>query len=249
MSSSAGSSARPSRRRPAVPTDSGGLFGRLDALAGGWTDDALAHAVASGRTVRIKRGVFALATECGDRGPDALRQANLRLARATARLCTRAVLSHASSAIAYDLPTVCALDRPCLTVPAGTALRRLSQVHLHRATLAAQDVTSVGGLPATGPARTVLALAREHGVDAGVAAADAALHLGRTSLTALEHALGQCAGWPGRAAAGKTVRLCDGRAESALESLSRLRLARFAVPPPEPQVELGDEWGRFVGRA
>ena len=80
-------------------------------------------------------------------------------------------------------------------------------------------------------------------------AADAALHGGRLAPSELADVLEGCAGWPGRRAARLTYALCDGRAESPLESLSRLRLAAARLPSPQLQAELSDELGRFVARS
>jgi hypothetical protein len=241
--------ARTNHRRQPLP-DAGGLFTTRDAAIADWTPSASRHAIATQRWRRFRPGVFDLPDDPAQELPhhDAARQANLRSARASTRSCERAVISHASAAIEYGLPTVCRLERPCLTVPAGTALRSLADVHLHRATLPAEEVARRIGYRTTAPARTILDLAREHGIDAGVAAADAALRTGLMTSGELEAALEICAGWPGRAAALTTVDMCDARAESPLESLSRVRLLRARMPAFELQVEIGDEHGIFVAR-
>ena len=82
-----------------------------------------------------------------------------------------------------------------------------------------------------------------------MAAADAGLHRGSTASEELRRAFEVCARWPGRYAARSTVTLCDGRAESPLESVSRLRIWDAALPMPRLQVELGNEWGRFLARS
>ncbi|MGH8960896.1 MAG: hypothetical protein ACRDWT_06775 [Jatrophihabitantaceae bacterium] len=240
------------------------MFTRADALTEGWTDSAIRHAVASKSCLRVKRGVLVGAESDLVRGvgrehavaaqhdraaaPDTHRVANLTRARATVRLCQRAVVSHASALIAHDLPTVCAVDRACVTVPAGTALRALADVHLHRASLSAADLVESGGARTTAVARTVLDVAREHGVDAGVCAADAALNRGLLTLVELEDAFARCVNWPGRAAARATIELCDALAESPLESISRLRLDSHCIATPRLQVSIGDEWGHFLAR-
>lgn len=178
---------------------------------------------------------------------EAVRGRCLEVARAATRKCGRAAVSHSPAAVTYGLPII-GRPRPCVTVTAGTPLRRLTRVHLHRATLTASDVVAILGYPTTSPARTVLDIARERGVDAGVAAADAALRLGLVGPDDLARALESCAGWPGRAAARRTVEWCDGDAESALESLSRLRMRSCGLPVPVLQAEIGDPTGGFVGR-
>lgn len=250
MSRSTPTHARPSRHRAPVPVGPSGVFTRPEAHACGWTDSALAHALVAGRLVRVKRGVFAYrADDAAD--PPAQPQAEaalLRLARATSRICARAAVSHCPAAIATGLALLERPDRPCLTVPAGTALRELAQAHLHRASLPAHHVTMLDGCLTTTVARTVLDIAREHGYLAGVVAADAALHNGLVTRAELGEVVEFCRHWPGRRSAERVVDLCDGLAESPLESISRVRMVQSGLPTPVAQAEIGDEFGRFIAR-
>jgi hypothetical protein len=196
----------------------------------------------------MQPGVLAGVLPVGEPRYLAARRANLRRAQAASLRCDRAVLSHASAAIAVGLPVLGkAVLQPCLTVGSGTALRRLASVHLHRATV--DEIAAVDGFPVTPTARTVLDLAREHGVLTGLAAADAALHGKLIAHEQLESALVLQERWPGIRRAQFVVSFADGRAESPLESLSRLRMHERGLPPPEPQVLICDEHGNIVTRA
>jgi hypothetical protein len=208
------------------------------------------HAVTLGDADRPQRGVIRRVQALPPETPErvALELANLDRARSAALQSPRAAISHLAAAIAHGAPTYGGLDRACLTVPSGTALRRLAHVHLHRATLSESDVVLLEGYRVTAPARTVMDVAREFGVPAGVVAADFALHTGLVSAQDLHAAYEQCQGWPGRTAARITLLSADGLAESPLESLSRLRMAGAAVPPPKSQQEICDLDGRFLGR-
>lgn len=238
---------RPSRQRPPVPTDDTGLFSRADALAAGWTDAALEHAVRCGRLVRVRRGVFTAAAPASVTPAERGDQTVLRLARATARMCGRAALSHSPAALGLCLPVV-GRARACLTVPAGTALRDLADVHLHRAGLPPEHLVSVDGFMSTHAGRTVLDLAREHGLTSGVAAADAALRRGLTSRQDLEDVIAFCAHWPRISVARRVLELADPLAESPLESVSRVAMHAAGLPAPVLQAELGDEYGFFIAR-
>ncbi|MDT4918574.1 MAG: hypothetical protein QOH89_3274 [Pseudonocardiales bacterium] len=216
----------------------------------GWTSDAVRHGVRRGELLRPQRGVVQRA----DGGhPGTPRRvvceiANLSRARAAALQCPRATVSHLSAAVADGIPTYGSLERACLTVPAGTALRRLARVHLHRATLRETECVTRDGYRITAPARTVFDIAREFGVDAGVVAADFVLHNELASAAELDEAFELCRTWPGRRAARITLLGADSRAESPLESLSRLRIASSHLPAPTPQQEICDSDGRFLGR-
>ncbi|WP_375493951.1 hypothetical protein [uncultured Jatrophihabitans sp.] len=121
-------------------------------------------------------------------------------------------------------------------------------MHLHRATLIDVDVVDDGGFRYTTAARTVMDIAREHGVSAGVVAADCALRRGLVDEDALAAEYERCATWPGRKAARLTLLGADRLAESPLESLSRLCMAAHGLPKPSLQTVIRDEHGQFVGR-
>jgi hypothetical protein len=162
-------------------------------------------------------------------------------------LVVPAVLSHGTALIALGLPTMSVPAQPCLTVrPRYTGDTRL--VHLHRARLWRTDLMREGDVWMTRAARSVMDEARENGFEAGVVAADAALHLGWTTVDQLHEVLDHCAHWPGVTAARQAVAFADGRTESVLESLSRMRFVDIGFPAPEPQVDLRDRSGRFIRR-
>lgn len=217
----------------------------------GWTPAAQRHAVRVGDVERVQRGVISPVTmhPPGTPARRILEAGNLRVAQAAALLCERAAISHQSAAIAHSAPTFGPIDRSCLTVPSGTALRRLARVHLHRATVTDADVVMIDGYRVLRAERTVMDLAREFGVDAGVVAADFVLHAQLITETELREAFEVCRGWPGRQAARLTFLNADHDAESSLESVSRLRILASGLPAPRLQTEICDLDGRFLGRS
>ena len=112
-----------------------------------------------------------------------------------------------------------------------------------------QFVTSCEGVPTTTIARTVADLGRQYGVASAVVPLDFALHHHLVTEAELFEVLLACWTWPGIRKANRAVSLADARAESPLESLSRLVLRRLGIPPPTLQLEVADERGAFVGRA
>jgi hypothetical protein len=240
---------RPTRTAHRAPLPPGPLTGHA-AQALGWTSEARRHAIRTGAAARPQRGVIQPIEAVAANTPARveMERANLDRARAAALQCPRGVISHLAGAIALGMPTYGPLDRACLTVPAGTALRELAHVHLHRATLPESEVVLLDGYRVTTPARTVFDIAREFGVDAGVVAADFALHTGLTTESDLAAAFEVCRTWPGRRAARITLLNSDGTAESPLESLSRLRIVASQLPAPEPQQEICDLDGNLLGR-
>ena len=98
-------------------------------------------------------------------------------------------------------------------------------------------VCEVDGLQATVLPRTVVDLARSGSLRGAVVVGDAALRRGVSRPELLEM-LDEMAGWFDLGRARDVVDFLDGRAESALESLSRVIFHERGVPPPEPQYEV-----------
>jgi hypothetical protein len=122
-------------------------------------------------------------------------------------------------------------------------------VHLYRATLRPEDVTSIGPVHVTSVARTLADLARHRPLGAGVAAMDWALHEQLVTVEEIEDVLQFCSTWPLVPHARRALRLADARAESPLESTSRLVIPRLGLPEPELQSSIFDRHRRFVGRS
>ena len=116
------------------------------------------------------------------------------------------------------------------------------------ATLPDDHVTTALGVPVTTVARTVMDIARTSGFMAGVVAADAALHSHVVVKVEFAIILEECGQWPGVVRARQVLGFADGRAESALESVARVRFAEFGVKPPDLQVNIRGKQG-FIGRA
>ena len=96
--------------------------------------------------------------------------------------------------------------------------------------------------------RTLIDLGRHRPMATMVAAADYALHENLTTLAELHAVLDRCRLWPGAARAARALRRVDGRAESPLESVSRLVLAWVGLPPPRPQQRIRNERGVIIAR-
>ncbi|GAB3944379.1 hypothetical protein [Corynebacterium tapiri] len=78
--------------------------------------------------------------------------------------------------------------------------------------------------------RTVIDVARFHGVTEGVVAMDSALQWSRSSPESLDQYLADCSNMTGIAQARKAAKLSTGKAESALESLARLAWTTWDDP-------------------
>ena len=233
---------------PLVAGRRGGVFSVREAIDAGWTQSALRHAIATGRIDRLRPGAF----RERDWGKTLDKFAEARWDHAApafaATLTTPgAVASHSTAAVLLGLPLLFVPDLPCVSVvPWHTG--EIGGTHVHRTTSAIEHVISRQGVECTSPSRTVVDLAREHGVGGGVVAADAALHSGCVSLEELRSTLRQCRRWPGVRAAREAVARADERSESPLESVSRLALSDHGLPAPDLQRSICDLHGSPVSK-
>jgi very-short-patch-repair endonuclease len=163
------------------------------------------------------------------------------------------VASHESAAYLHGLDLLLPAGA---TVPRVTLTRRpqehsrspVSGALIRVAMLPGDHVTTVLGIPVTTVARTVMDIARTTGLMEGVVAADSALRDHVAIKVEFAIVLQNCAQWPGIVRARQVLHFADGRAESALESVARVRFAEFRLPPPGLQVNIRGAHG-FIGRA
>jgi len=81
-----------------------------------------------------------------------------------------------------------------------------------------------------------------------VVVADSALRSRQASKADLDLCITACASWPGIQNARRVVAFADARAESVLESISRVAFADLGLPPPDLQAWVGDD-DEIIGRA
>ena len=222
------------------------MFSNFQAQLSGWTRSALGHAVRSGRIRRLRVGAYQVTDLSYLPRHEQARWQHAGRAVAAVLTTPASEASHSTAAVLYGLPLLFLPPLACAVV-APWHTGAIPGVHLHRCT-SDRLPRSDGVLERTSVERTLIDLAREHGVTAGVVSLDYALHEGLTNLPKLHTELDRCVRWPGVRAAREAIRLTDARSESPLESRSRLKIAEFGLAAPEPQVSIGNEWGGFVGR-
>ena len=114
--------------------------------------------------------------------------------------------------------------------------------------LAAGERVSVRGLAVTSAARTGFDLARRGSVPAAVARVDALLHATGITPADIAAIAQRHPGSRGLRQLKKVLPLVDARAESPRETSVRLLLVGAGVTPPQTQLDVFDERGRFVAR-
>lgn len=208
-----------------------------DLLARGYSRRAREYAERHGSLTRVRHGVYALGSELPT-GPGAEEALLEMRSRAAAPLLTQGTaLSHTSALVLHGLPVhemgpgqvVTTRHRP------GSGSKRGDRMICHNVDLR-DAVEELDGIPVTSPARTIVDVARSGGFAGAVCAADEALRRNMCTAEQLAAELDAAAGRKGIARARAVVGFADGRAQSVLESLSRVSISRAGLPMPELQV-------------
>ena len=216
---------------------------RKDALAAGFTDSELSG---SGWH-RLRRGMY-LPTAAYAGNLTALQRHVLQASAAASASSDEAVISHVTAAVAHGLP-IWAIPLEPSTCPAvgGRARGRVprpssTQRHSRRRRRLG------GGFAGDVRRATVVDLARTIPFEQAVVVGDAALQLGKTTVSELADQLERQLDAPGAAGARRVLQFLDGRAESPGESRSRVALSRWGTLPNPECSHLYSMKGRFLAR-
>ena len=172
----------------------------------------------------------------------------LRCDALTLRLPDEAVFSHSTAAALFGIPV--GLRQPehtlYVTVPPPLTSPRIRGVRGHVRELPRADVAVLSGRAVTSPSRVILDLAEGLPLLDVVVACDAALRQGHVSADVLVAAIHAASGRRGVVRAREAVNLSNGRAHSPMETVLRLTLHFAGLPTPEVNVDLYDDYGRWI---
>lgn len=221
---------------------------RRELIANGWSDRALAHAVAAGQLVKPRRGAYVDAADWR-RLDEAGRHA------VTARAVLRnagadAALSHVSAVPEYDGP-VWGLDLRSvhLTRFDERAGRREAGVLQHRGILLPGDVVERNGVAVTSATRAALEVTTVAPVEPALCVVNHLLHHGLTTLQDLRRRYEQSmVGWPSSLRTDLVLRLASPLPETVGESRTLHLCWHEGLPRPEMQLDVIDDDGVFLGR-
>jgi hypothetical protein len=121
-------------------------------------------------------------------------------------------------------------------------------VRCHRRVLDPKDLRELDGIALTSPVRTILDLAAQLPLIDLVVVMDSALKKRACTREQLV-ARAQDRGVRGITRYRRALELCDGRSESAPETMTRLVIVLSGLPAPTPQFKVYDKHGTFVARA
>lgn len=225
------------------------LLHRRALLSEGATDAQLQNWIVQSELVRITAGWYVRAAEWQRLG--STEQHLLRIL-ATERSAVRPPLfSHFSAAIVEGLPLLKFDPRRVHTLlPAGSRPSSGRGVVRHHADAAPEERVVIAGLQCTDPIRTAIDLSRSAGFEVGLVCADAAMRLLREQVGGGEAARGlmlrRLESLPhgnGSRRARRVLEFASPLADSPLESLARLQLARLGFEVRE-QVRVPSPDGR-----
>ncbi|MET8229396.1 type IV toxin-antitoxin system AbiEi family antitoxin domain-containing protein [Micromonospora sp. NPDC005298] len=222
-----------------------GLITRAQALRSGFSRYEIDHLVAIGRWRALARAVYLTDSRCGD-APD-------RRSRIRAALLSLGTGAHAVFGTAAELYGIAGLprrDEIHVGLPGRAAkLARVSDpaIVLHQLEHPPGAVVRVNGVAVTEPRLTVSEIIlREHRY-AAVSVLDSALNRGLLSPESLAAIPAMIRGRRGAVAARGYLAEADGRAQSPLETRTRLRCVDGRVPPDTLQLEVRDADGYLLG--
>lgn len=222
----------------------GGVFLRRQALANGYSDFEADRKLRTGEWRRVRRGAYVEAGVIA--AADPLARHLLQLHAFLANAESPCVVSDVSAAVVLGI----ALWQPDLTtvhvVRPDVSGRSEAGVCHHDTEVAAEEITVVGGLRVTTPARTAFDLARRLPYGEAVAACDSALRCKGTTIEHLRVVQSRHVNWSGARRALRAIDAADGRAQNPGESLARMTLARIGYDDAEPQVVVRLLDGTFV---
>ncbi|GAA4981496.1 hypothetical protein WHI96_01785 [Pseudonocardia tropica] len=194
----------------------------------------------------MRRGVYRL--DGGDGPASAVLDHTLRARAAAPGLSSEAVFGHVTAAVLLGLPVwAVPLDRLHVVRSRPTGARTRGDLVVRSGTLLSDEIVDGGGLRVTGPARTLVDLARSVPTEQALVVADGALQAGAvaartgrprpdaTTPGEIAAALTRATGTKGVGAARRTLALADPASESPGESRSRFRMHVAGVPAPVTQ--------------
>jgi hypothetical protein len=228
-------------RAPLMPTVMGmDVMATREWMDAGRTRAQLRTDLSKGRLLRLRRGVVIDAEP-----PDALSLHRLKIAAAARCLAEGTYFGHESAAVLHGLPLLTGRLGEVVAVRTGGGHGNITDtLHARRATLGPDDVTRVDGWPVTSLERTIADLTRRLPFPEAVMVADAGLRTGADLAMVGEYA----AVGRGCRMARQVLDFASPLAESAGESLSRVRMQQAGLPLPELQHEFVSEAGTWLAR-
>ncbi|BCJ59269.1 hypothetical protein C1I93_30655 [Micromonospora endophytica] len=223
----------------------GGVVTARQALAVGYTRDQIRHFVRSGRWTKVARGRFVPTVE-----PDVLRLRRARIRAAVESLGPDAVAVLDTAAELHGIAGLRANSEIHVSVPVyqpRPQRRSDPDLVVHQLTLGPADLSVHAGIPVTTAIRTAADVILRVGRYPAICLLDSALNRQLFTEADLAAIPALIEGRRGAVAARTWLAEADSRAQSPLETRSRLRCVDGGVPPDVLQLEVRDGDGYLLG--
>ncbi len=233
----------------AITELNGGFFTRAHALDAGLLDRDLLRLRRAGLLVRLRQGAYTWAEDHAARDEVEQHVVLLRAVLAAQRTKVAAAGPSAAALLGLDLHGIDLSLVHLLRLDPASSRREAGIVHHVVRDDVLGSLVAVAGVLTTDLSRTVWDVARLGGVESGVVTADSALRRSPEITDDLQALAREFRHQPRARQAWLTLRLADGRSESAGESVSRVRFVRHGIPVPDLQFEVIDDNGEVLGRS
>jgi hypothetical protein len=212
--------------------------------ADGGSSRHLEHGVRTGRFVRVRPGVYAVANEWN--AADAAERHRAAMDALIRTAVRTPVFSHESAALLHGIPVVGGWSEvPHLVEseldPASRRSPRAAIVHRPRFR---PELCAVAGMLATAPLATAISLAASRPLAAGVAAIDHVL-AGEAARADFERTIAEWRPFHGSRRVRLALDHATGLAETPLESISFVGMLRSGIAEPLQQVEIPARGRRY----
>lgn len=228
-----------------VCAQQGGFVLRWQALACGYSDDAIASKLRGKEWIRLRRGSYAVAAHWQRLDPG---QRHVLIFRAAAaRLDGQVVAAGPTALAALGVPLWgVALDTIHVHREEVRSSRTEAGVAHHPGALATDEIREVDGLLVAAPARAIVDAARIVSFETGVVLADGTRRLFLPQADEAMEVLERQRDWPGSIQASRVLKFSDGRAATVGESRGRVMIARLGLPAPDLQRRIVGGRGELI---
>lgn len=228
--------------------DNAGFFTRGEALATGYDDRDIAHAVRSGTWIRFRRGYYTFRDQWDLL--DDIGRHRVRSSAVLRSLGDGVALSHQSGVVRHDLDAWgLDLSRVHVTRLDGGPGRVEGDVVHHEGSSEASDVVRIAGQQVLRAERCALEAASRVNNEVALALLDAGLRDHAFDTADLYEQFSAMERWPFMRHLHIPVRMADARAGSIGESRGRWWFYALGIPMPELQFEVFDAEGNLIGVA
>jgi hypothetical protein len=220
-----------------------------DLQLGDSTRQQHAHAVKSGKEVRVANGVYADAEEW--ESADRITRYRTCIDAVAQTRASEPIMSHWSALALHGIDILGQWPELVhMTQQPGIGTRSSGMIARHTMQFREDEVVEVDGIRVTSVARTLVDIAARVPLLDAVVSIDSALHVARRSQAApmiekgeLLAYLGSRDPFLGSACALAAIGFGESGADTAIESVSRVTMSRLSCPPPVLQVSYRDGGG------